>query len=229
MPLITTLWDLLFIQFNPSHCALIQSTLPEFAYDRQCQKPCWGQCGQCGQYPLLPPIHPGDFCIVEQHNQVGEALFTFSESMLTTSDLLTHVNRDVSRVRRSITLPGLRHWSVGSLALCTSVQEFYLPIYSITLETQLIVVFSSSSSAGLSDTSSLTLGLTYPEDVTCFVSKTLNFSAVLLEKSQNHIHTLPPLPLAIVLSVDLLRAALATCLASLTVNIYIHQSKHIFQ
>lgn len=83
-----------------------------------------------------------------------------------------------------------------------------------------------SSSAGLSDRSSLILGVTYPEEFICFVSKTLNFSAVLLEKSQNHTHDLP---LAIALSVDLPRASLATCLASLTINIYIHQSKHISQ
>lgn len=157
--------------------------------------------------------------------------------MLTAPDLLlTHVNRGVSRVRRSITLPGTEARLTGQLVPWLYVLQYkdyvYLPIPSITLEIQLIVgwFFSSnripSSSAGLSDTSSLIFGVTYPENVTCFVSKTLHFSAVLLEKSQNHMHALP---LAIVLSVDLLWASFATCLASLTVNKYIHQSKHISQ
>ncbi|KAJ7400839.1 hypothetical protein BTVI_101645 [Pitangus sulphuratus] len=82
MPLISTLWNLLT---DPPHCPLIQSILTEFTYEDVVRDSVKSLAEvKVDSIHCSPLIHPSSFFIIEG-NQVGQASFTFSESMLTTS------------------------------------------------------------------------------------------------------------------------------------------------
>lgn len=104
--------------------AVIQCTLPEFVYDdfvRDCESLSEGR-----QYPLFSPHHPG-CCFIIEIFQIGQAWFTFSESVLTAPDHLLSIQTGirVSRLRFSVAFPGIE--MIGS-SLCSSSCPFWRPV-----------------------------------------------------------------------------------------------------